>query len=158
MDINELYQASRSEGTAAKERLFEHLSVRLHLIANLKIGNSQDAEEVVQDVLMFIAREYKDMEFKTSFRAWAYKVFDNRLLNYISAKKRQRDRGMESLTDYHNPTGTDCDPDLKAQLSDCLSKVRRANNRYARILNLQYQGYETEDRIEEIWNMISVGS
>ena len=37
----------------------------------------------------------------------------------------------------------DTDPDLKRRLLGCLQKICRQNVRYARILNLHYQGYKT---------------
>ncbi|MDH4034538.1 MAG: hypothetical protein OEV80_12145, partial [candidate division Zixibacteria bacterium] len=43
------------------------------------------------------------------------------------------------------PASEDFDPALKRRLLDCLKKIRSTNLRYARILNLQYQGFDTED-------------
>lgn len=145
MKIDELYADIRSGGKKAESLLFEHLSVRFSLIAHLKIGNREDAEDVVQEALSVIAREYRSMEFR-SFRAWAYKVFDNRLLDYIGRKMRKTeniatviDEGSLMVEDPNR------DFDLKIRLRECLEKVRALNTRYARILNLHYQGFPPEN-------------
>lgn len=145
MKIDELYAAVCAGELKAESRLFERLSVRFSLIAHLKIGNREDAEDVVQEALSVIAKEYKNMEFR-SFRAWAYKVFDNRLLDYIGRKMRKT-ADMASMTDEGKLMieNSNRDFDLKIRLRECLAKVRATNTRYARILNLHYQGFPTEN-------------
>ncbi len=145
MKIDDLYEAARTGEKGAESRLFKQLSVRFSLIAHLKIGNREDAEELVQEALSVIAREYKNMEFR-SFRAWAYKVFDNRLLDYIGGRMRKSKDSVLTFADYQSPSGNlNPDLDLKMRLKECLAKVRAANARYARILNLHYQGFPVED-------------
>jgi RNA polymerase sigma factor (sigma-70 family) len=145
MKIDELYAATCTGEKRAESQLFERLSVRFSMIAHLKIGNREDAEDVVQDALSAIAREYRSMEFR-SFRAWAYKVFDNRLLNYIGGKMRKNKNTVPILVENQLITGnSNPDFDLKIRLRECLGKIRAINTRYARILNLHYQGFPADD-------------
>lgn len=145
MKTNDLYSAARKGGPGDEKRMLEYLAVRFSVIAHLKIGNREDAEEVVQDALAAVARDYRNLEF-ASFRAWAYKVFDNRLLNYIGTRMRHASRQTVALDDRLDAgTNPVPDPDLKVRLSDCFGKVRKANSRYARTLNLHYQGFTTEE-------------
>ena len=51
MKIDELYANVRSGGKKAESLLFKRLSVRFSLIAHSKIGNREDAEDVVQEAL-----------------------------------------------------------------------------------------------------------
>ena len=143
MDLNELYNSARSGQQSAEDDLFHNLSVRLRVIANHKIWDENDAEDVAQEALAYIAREYNKIEIRTSFAAWAAKVLDNRVLSYIKGKRAQKER-VEALpdTDQHSAI-PDCDAELKVALLDCLKKIARANPRYARIINLHYQGYTT---------------
>jgi RNA polymerase sigma factor (sigma-70 family) len=144
MDIQSLYNAARGGDRSAEQRLFAHLTVRLRAIARLKIGNVHDAEEAVQEAMMTIAAEYRQLEISHSFRAWSYKVFDNKVLHYITTKKRRSDYNLVPLTDEITPSRNGGDnPGLKTRLVECLSKIRTANKRYARILALHYQGYVT---------------
>jgi RNA polymerase sigma factor (sigma-70 family) len=110
-----------------------------------RIGEKQDAEEVVQNALLTIVQEYKGVEFKTSFAAWAYKVLDNRILAHYQASKRQaaRSERLNETVDASELAGANPLPELRHRLLSCLNKIMRANRRYARILNLHYQGYTT---------------
>ncbi|UCC45740.1 MAG: RNA polymerase sigma factor [Candidatus Zixiibacteriota bacterium] len=146
MDLDSLYSTAREGQKESVDQLFSHLSVRFRAIANLKIGNAQDAEEIAQEALMTISREYAQLNVTTSFKAWAYKVFDNKILGYIGTKKRRGKYDSPAQVGETARAGlTGDNPGLKSQLSECLSKIRAANRRYARILALHYQGYQTEE-------------
>jgi RNA polymerase sigma-70 factor (ECF subfamily) len=151
VDINALHQATLSEGKEAEGRLFTYLSVRFRVIAYLKVGNKQDAEDIVQEALAAIAEEYKTIQFRTSFAAWAYKVFDNRLLSYIGRKKQHSGTVVESLSDGHHSLDVlSPDPEFERQLSGCLEKLKVVNARYARVLELHSQGYGTSEVCREL--------
>lgn len=146
MNLNDLYRKAINAGEKAEEHLFSHLSVRFSVITHLKIGNECDAEELVQEALMTIAREYKSIEFEKSFSAWAYKVLDNKILTYIGSKKRQTTGANKfPLPDAGIRNGSNPDHDLRIRIKACLDKVKAANKRYARILVLRYQGYSAEE-------------
>ena len=147
LSINELHGQVRSGDATAEARLFEMLAARFKLFAHQRMGNTQDCEEVVQDALMCIAREYKEIEFETSFAAWSYRVLENRLLHFL--RSRRRERSHEEL-DVNDPThgAVQPDPALKSRLLECLRKICTANVRYARTLNLQYQGYTAAEICE----------
>lgn len=145
--INRLFQNALIGDKGSAEELFEFLSARFCSFAHQRIWNDKDAEEVVQDALAVIFREFRTVAITTSFAAWAYKVLDNRMLDYIRTKQRDASR-LERLAG--EPAGalphlSAIDPELKRALTSCLQKLGRANLQYARALNLMYQGYETED-------------
>ncbi|MFZ5979546.1 MAG: RNA polymerase sigma factor [Candidatus Zixiibacteriota bacterium] len=147
MDINTLHKNVCTGDKQAKDELFEVLSTRFRLFAHHKIRNRSDAEEVVQEALMTIYAEYDKVTFTTSFAAWAGKVLDNRILNYFRTKQRESWR-LEP--EAENLPGTmafkvNANPDLKRKLLCCLRLICRRNLRYARILNLNYQGYQTAE-------------
>ena len=131
----------------AVERLFEALTTRFRLFAHHKIRDKADAEEVVQEALMTVHVEYSKIAFKTSFSAWACKVLDNRILNYW--RKSQREDQRLDKSKGGSPDDFDvrtvANPDLKRKLLGCLQKLCQRNLRYARILNLHYQGYQTDE-------------
>jgi RNA polymerase sigma factor (sigma-70 family) len=147
LDINNLHKKACLDDNRAKEKLFEVLSSRFRLFANHQIQDQVDAEEIVQEALMTIYSQFDKIEFHTSFSAWACKVLDNRLLNYYQKKKRENkklNREIGDNQDLHDKR-TDTNPDLKRKLLDCFRRVCKRNMRYARILNLHYQGYKTEE-------------
>jgi RNA polymerase sigma factor (sigma-70 family) len=145
LHLNELHNAARGGDAAARDRLFEVLSVRLRLFAHQRIWHEEDADDVAQSALMTIAREYTRMDFESSFAAWAYRVLNNRILGYLKSKRAET-RKLERLSKVAQPAREkDCDPAVELRLLDCLKKIGRTNKRYARILNLHYQGYTTEE-------------
>ncbi len=145
-DINTLYGIALAGDRSAEDRLFNRLRERFGLFVQQRIGNKQDAEEIIQESLMVIAEKYKDIEIEVSFTAWAYRVLENKLLSYYRTKKGRAGKLVPMADDDNNPDRAPApDPSFKRRLLDCLKKVNRANTRHARILNLHYQGYTIED-------------
>ena len=147
VDINALHSAASRGDSQAEERLFEGLSARFRLFVRQRIRNQVDAEEVVQETLMTIYREYRSVDYTKSFSAWAYKVLDNRILGCIQKRKRENgriDTGVDRDT-VQLEARDSTTPGLKQRLLECLQGIGSRNIRYARILNLHYQGYKTNE-------------
>jgi len=145
LNINELYLSAKFGERAAEEKLFRYLYLRFILFAKQRVWYEEDAEDLVQSTLLFIKEEYVNVEIQKSFVAWAYSILHNRLLNYISKKKRRRDI-IVPTSDYTEETHS-CEPDpvLENNLLNCLRKICSVNKRYARILNFHYQGFTTDE-------------
>lgn len=145
--LNILHQHAQGGDRQAREQLFRLLSARFGIFVRHRVWEPADADDIVQDALLAIGRDYGEMTFQSSFAAWAYKVLDNRILAYIQKKKRQA--GTMSLSTANDSDGhttaTTADPGLKVQLLRCLRKISRANVRYARTLNFSYQGFSVEE-------------
>ncbi len=117
-----------------------------------KIRDKADAEEVVQEALMTVYKEYSTITFAVSFSAWACKVLDNRILDRLrklQVESKRTERSQEFSPDSLHTRG-DTDPSLRRRLLDCLQKLCRRNLRYARILNLHYLGYKTGEICEKM--------
>ena len=146
MNINELHQEAVTGDKTAENRLFQYLSERFEQFAHHRIWNAEDAEDIAQEALALIAREYKSIGFQASFAAWAYKVLDNKILGYIKKKKQRGDKVI-TVDDVRliGDISININPELQSRLLDCLKKVGDSNRRHARILGLHYQGYGTEE-------------
>jgi RNA polymerase sigma factor (sigma-70 family) len=145
LNLNALQQIAVTGNKEAEKKLFETLRVRFYLLAQQRIMNKDDCEEVVQNTLTAIAEKYKSVDFRKSFTAWVYSIFENNVKNYYRTKRYHLSKlgRLQEETipeEVKNP-----DPILKSKLIDCLKKVIRRNLRYARILNLYNQGYSGED-------------
>ena len=146
MNINELHREAVRGDRTTENRLFQHLSERFEQFARHRIWDREDARDVAQEALASVAREYKSIEFETSFLAWAYKVLDNRILGYIKKKQQRGDR-VVTVEDVRliGDVPIDTNPELQSQLLDCLKKVGDTNQRHARILGLHHQGYNIDE-------------
>jgi RNA polymerase sigma factor (sigma-70 family) len=150
LNINQLYSEARGGDEGARKRLFRELSESFGLFVQHRIWDEEDSREVVQDALMTISDKYTEIEFETSFAAWAYRVLENKMLQYyrtkgIRAEKIARMPDNEVGFRSWNP-----DPELKRRLLDCLRKVSGVYIRHARILNLHYQGYTVTEICERL--------
>jgi RNA polymerase sigma factor (sigma-70 family) len=146
LNIDLLYDKTIGGDRLAEEELFVALSERFEQFAYHRIWDKEDAKDVVQDALSVIAKEYRSVDIEKSFAAWAHKVLDNRILAYIKANQKRRTRIASALESPDQPDlSASFNPDLRIRLLDCLKKIGRVNRRHARIIDLHYHGFSTEE-------------
>ena len=139
--INDLYSRLINGDTSAENELFQKLTVSFGLFVEQRIQDESDAQEVVQDSLMVIARKLKNLEISTSFSAWAYKTLQYELLHYYRSKG-YRERTFVHTDELNQMTGTyELDPKFRIKLLDCLKQLSQTQLRYAQALTLRFQGY-----------------
>lgn len=148
MSINELHKLAVNGGRDEEENLFHNLSVRLLYLAKRRVIDEGDARDIVQDALVTVMKEYKKIKFTTSFAAWVYKVLENKILNFQKTGARRAD--ILSRKTSENSHHILFDSELEPVLLDCIRKVASANRQYARIINLYFQGYTTEEICEKL--------
>jgi RNA polymerase sigma-70 factor (ECF subfamily) len=140
-DLNELHRAACSGDREAENRLMGYLTVSFRLFAQHRIWHVEDAEEVVQEALVTVLAKYKGLEIETSFAGWAYRVLQNKILDFVKKKSARRRLDEANADDLTAETYVCPDPQLRARLIECFRKINRTNSRHARVLNLHYQGY-----------------
>ena len=145
MTINDLYANARNGDRGAVEKLFKGLSESFRIFVQQRIWNKQDSEEIVQDTLTAIAAKYEGIDFEISFAAWAYKVLENKILHYYRTKRCRDSKFAQTENGESLAVSHATNPDLKRSLLGCLKKISGVNRRHARILNLRYQGFSTEE-------------
>jgi len=145
LTINELYEMARTGEKAAEEKLFQTLSVRFRALTIQKVREKDDCDDIVQNAILTISQEYKSIEIRTSFAAWAYKVLQNRILKHYNIGQRKTLNEENLARFFEAPSDFEPDPTLESRLIECLKKISRVGIQYARILNLIYQGFSTED-------------
>jgi RNA polymerase sigma factor (sigma-70 family) len=145
-----LHKEARTGDADAEERLFEYLSARLRLFVLQRVRNEQDCEEIVQEALRTILEKYKDIEFQKSFAAWAYRVLENKILAHFKAKRLEEKKLAHVTGHMGQRRSANPDATLETKLLECLHKLGDVNRRYARILNLHYQGYTVTEICEKL--------
>jgi len=154
VSINELYSRVLAGDRLAENQLFEKMTVSFCMFLRHRIREEQDVNEVVQDTLAIVAKKYRDIEFTTSFSAWAYKTLEYVLLRYYRSSGN-REKVFVRAGDILPVAGnSDIDPTLKMRLLHCLRQLSKTRLRHARILNLHFQGYS----VEEIASKLKVSS
>lgn len=88
------------------EQIVEKYSTMIYRLAMVKMGNKEDAEEVVQDTfLKLIYHEKKGKTFKDEehLKAWLLTVAINRGKTIINLSWNRRTQGMECLNETPAP-------------------------------------------------------
>ncbi len=143
--INSLYKKASAGDKASEQELFRYLSDRFQHLVQFKIRNTSDSEDIVQNTLLTIANKYRNIDFSGSFAAWAYKVLENKIGDYFKVQRRRESKMDDESEQIGTTASLELDSITKRQMLECLKKVGQANERFARILNLHYQGYTTDE-------------
>jgi RNA polymerase sigma-70 factor (ECF subfamily) len=99
-DLSDLIEGLRRGDPAAVERLTAEFAGKTYRVAHGITRNAADAEEVVQDVLMTIARRIGTFRGGSAFWTWVYRVTTNAALN----KRRGKRRELEVSLDDDQPS------------------------------------------------------
>lgn len=144
MSINLLYSCALSGDSEAEKRLFQQLTARFRMFAIRRVRDKQSSEELIQDALIKILKSYRAREPHSNFSAWAYAVLKGEISNYHRKIKRRR-KHLDSMCDKDSIIYLESRPILTSKLMDCFKKLVNSNQKYARVLNLRYQGYSSDE-------------
>jgi RNA polymerase sigma factor (sigma-70 family) len=149
--MKHLLAKARAGDKASEEELFRFLSARFQAIAIQRIWDTEAAQDVAQEACATVFEKYRTETFTTSFEAWTYGVLRRKISNHLQSSKAERqrlDRSSNEGTSGHSSGSPE--HELERRLSECLKRIGKANPRYARVLNLSYQGYKTKEICERL--------
>jgi len=143
--ITDLYKRSVRGDSAARKQLYEQLYVSFRILARHRIADWNDADEVVQAAMVKVSSKLSQLANEEGFSAWAHKILKNEIIDHYRGAdvRRRRESGLEA-GELSTGRVTE-DGQLKQKLKDCLRKLNTAFGKHARILNLRYLGYSTEE-------------
>jgi RNA polymerase sigma factor (sigma-70 family) len=142
-NIDKLHVRAAAGDSRDEAQLFDYLRERFHLLLLYKVEDRDAAEDIVQEALMAIARDYKTAVFHSGFAAWAYTVLNYRVKAYRKIVSKHRERFATPDQEINSTRRDSTNPTLRSNLLECLRELSRSNRRYARIVNLHHQGYST---------------
>lgn len=90
--------------------LVERHSRSIYRVAYRMTGSQQDAEELVQEVLLRAYKSLGRFEMRSNFSTWLYRIAVNRTLDFLNARKSQ----MQSQDAYQ--IADDPDPEETRQV------------------------------------------
>jgi len=142
--LNDLYLRARDGDADAESALFERLAVRFRLIAKRYVETDASGD-VSQDACAVILKKYRTETFRKSFDAWCQGVIKMTVRSHLQ-KNRRRARREEPYEEYSaGPSHFQEEAGFRDALRNCLRMVLEASMAYARVLNLTYQGYKTDE-------------
>ncbi|UCG60434.1 MAG: RNA polymerase sigma factor [Candidatus Zixiibacteriota bacterium] len=144
--MQQLVIKAKQGDKAAETQIFEYLRVRFVLLAKRRIGE-EHCEDMAQEACITVLEKLKTDSPEENFEAWAYQVLRNKIGNYLQGKNLRQKKmvSTEHIEYLDKPAAADLDPIFKKRLMDCLRKLIKSNRRYARVLNLAHQGFDTEE-------------
>ncbi|MCC6219615.1 MAG: sigma-70 family RNA polymerase sigma factor [Deltaproteobacteria bacterium] len=93
---NELIERFKRGCNASFEELVSRYETKAHNLALRLTRNSEDAEEVLQDVFVTVYRKIASFEGKAKFSSWLYRITVN--ASFMKLRKKKQDKSV-SLTD-----------------------------------------------------------
>jgi RNA polymerase sigma-70 factor, ECF subfamily len=92
-----LLAALRQNEAGALEMLAERYGPRIYRLAFGVTRNQRDAEEVLQDVLLTLARKGGSFEGRSALASWIYRVTTNVALNKRRGKRLEVETSLDDL-------------------------------------------------------------
>jgi len=148
--INSLFEKIKNGQVDLESQLFTALSERFRYFLQYKVTTEEDRMDVIQESLKAIASKYLTVKLEVKFSSWAYGVLEKSLLHYYRSRANQQKKQASIEDSYSSGRSMSVDLDLKLRLERCFEKLCHSNRRYARILNLHYNGYEIEEIIRKM--------
>ncbi len=138
------------------DKLYRHFK-RMAMNAALKIlGNTSDAEDVIQDVFMRIHLHEDKFEEGTNFKAWLYRITINMALNltrrkYVKAKRDEYDETLHRQDDLREDVySIDTNPQTALENKECREQIeteleKLQPERRKLIILCELEGYSYEE-------------
>ncbi|MEZ5359725.1 MAG: RNA polymerase sigma factor [Candidatus Zixiibacteriota bacterium] len=143
--IEQLLQSAKKGDPIAEQELFRHLSVRFSLFLRHRIKDEEIRKDLAQEACLTVLSKYKSEQFTVGFEAWAHGVLRIVVLRHFEKLGKDKEKSIP-LEDTPQIAETDSHRiETERRLIACLKKIRQQNLRYARVLNLIYQGYSTDE-------------
>lgn len=100
----DLIQEFRAGDQSSFEELLARYSNKVFSLASRLTRNSEDAEEVLQDVFVTVHRKIAGFEGKSSFSSWLYRVTVNAAFMKLRKRRQDHSVALEDLVQQqHSP-------------------------------------------------------
>ena len=122
----ELVEALRLHEPAAVERLVAMYGDRAYRLAAGITGNSQDAEEVVQDVFWIVVRKIDTFRGESAFGSWLYRIVANTAYQKLRGRHgRERELSLDEVLPSFDSLGRHVAPmaDWSARVDDHSTQI-----------------------------------
>jgi RNA polymerase sigma-70 factor (ECF subfamily) len=121
-----------------EEARWRELRARLGAFVGRRVGNPEDAEDVVQDAFVRMQRNIDALSSADRLDAWAFKIARNAVADHYRSRVR-RDLTGEAASKAMEGLGVDAEPtsDARTEMAHCVAPmVRRLPDDYRRAIEL----------------------
>ncbi len=137
------------------ENVIKQYSDMLYRLALIRIGNREDAEDIVQQTFLKLVEHYDCLESPEHVKAWLLRVCCNQCNNHFKLPWNRKRVEMDNFTDYiasHNLCEDTCEQETihKFQQQELLRKVYQLPEKYRIVFHLCYMEEYTPPEIAKI--------
>lgn len=102
------------------EQLVGELSGPLFGYLRKMLGNGADADDLLQETLMRIARSLPTLEKSAAVKSWAFRIASNLAIDHIRRNKRA---SLVEFTEEHDPDDQEEDRLVLDEMNSCVREV-----------------------------------
>lgn len=115
-----LIEALRGGESNAVEALIDRYGAWIHRVASRILGDSRDAEEITQDVLMTVVRKIGTFRGEAAFSSWLYRIAANAAYERLRSRRVRAEVPLDPLLALFDDEGRHVQPvmDWSGQLED----------------------------------------
>jgi len=137
MSTETIFSVSKDPLTEEFEEMFREHSQLVYRTAYSVTGNSQDAEDVLQTVFLWMLRRGIPSDVKANPKGYLYRAAVNASLNVRKSKQREVANSAANRNGVHVVTNSSRSiPDMEERLVDAISQL---NARAVEMLVLRYE-------------------
>ena len=124
-----------------EEARWRELRARVHGFVGRRVGNPEDAEDVVQDVFVRMQRNIDGLSSAERLDAWAFRIARNAIADYYRSPNRRDVPGEAAAKVMEeraaDPIGGALSNDARAEMARCIAPmVRGLPDNYRRAIEL----------------------
>jgi RNA polymerase sigma-70 factor (ECF subfamily) len=119
-----IQQCQQGDGTAY-EHLFLKYKDMVYNVAYGMLSNTEDAEDMTQEVFLHVFNKIGQFRFKSNFSTWLYRIVINMCLNERRQKKRDFN-SIEFKERYEQMRSPDNTPEEELMKKERLNQVQQA--------------------------------
>ncbi|MDK2799669.1 MAG: polymerase sigma-70 factor, subfamily [Clostridiales bacterium] len=142
---NRYYQHPEEVSKVIKDNkiIWEDLSNNLKKYISKRVGNSHDAEDILQEVFLKIHSNIAEIKDTTKIYAWVYKIARNTIVDYYRTRKQ-----VEQLPEIPDENIDVSESELYGELITCLKPmIDRLPEKYKQAILLTELGELTQKEL-----------
>lgn len=100
LEDNDLIERFKAGCQFSYEEIISRYEAKAHNLAMRLTRNSEDAEEVLQDVFLTVYRKIDGFEGKAKFSSWLYRITVNAAFMKLRKRKQDHSISLDEMTPY----------------------------------------------------------
>lgn len=127
----ELIEMAKHGDLEAFQKLVDLYSKRVHSIAYQLSGNSDDAEDISQEVFLRLYRSFNKYDSRYLFMTWLYRLTVNLAIDFKRKNARHKYGWIDELKAESNPRGYADRPDKDVERSEFEGAIEKLTAKLA---------------------------